>query len=301
MLETKVRQSMTGFASVPGAGLGLAWTWEMRSVNGKGLDLRLRVPDWIEGLEATLRARLSKALSRGNLQLSLRVSSDGDDGQLRLDETQLATVLDAMSVIEDRAMAAGLSLAPSTASEIVGLRGVLTSEASDVDQAALRTAVLSDFDTALQQFLEMRAIEGKNLQDILIRQLGEIETHVAEAQKVIAARTAGQGDRLRQQLARVMENVDGVDEARIAQELALIAVKSDVTEEIDRLLAHIAAARELLTTQGAVGRKLDFLMQEFNREANTLCSKSQNTALTRVGLELKTVIDQMREQVQNVE
>lgn len=296
-----MRQSMTGFASVQGAGLGFTWTWEMRGVNGKGLDLRLRVPDWIEGLEATLRARLTKALTRGNLQVSLRVSSDGAEGQLRLDETQLATVLQAMAMIEERAMSAGVSLAPSTSSDIVALRGVLTTEAGEVDQAELRKAILRDFDAALASFVDMRKTEGQNLQEILARQMAEIKDLVTQAEGAIADRNSGQSERLRSQLARVMENVDTFDEGRLAQELALIAVKSDVTEEIDRLHSHVAAVEDLLATEGAVGRKLDFLMQEFNREANTLCSKSGDATLTQVGLALKTVIDQLREQVQNVE
>lgn len=296
-----MRQSMTGFASVQGAGLGFTWTWEMRGVNGKGLDLRLRVPDWIEGLEATLRARLTKALTRGNLQVSLRVSSDGAEGQLRLDETQLATVLQAMALIEERAMSAGVSLAPSTSSDIVALRGVLTTEAGEVDQAELRKAILADFEAALVSFVDMRKTEGQNLQEILARQMAEIKDLVTQAEGAIADRNSGQSERLRSQLARVMENVDTFDEGRLAQELALIAVKSDVTEEIDRLHSHVAAVEDLLATEGAVGRKLDFLMQEFNREANTLCSKSGDATLTQVGLALKTVIDQLREQVQNVE
>ena len=147
----------------------------------------------------------------------------------------------------------------------------------------------------------MRQSEGAALADIVMRQLAEIESLVTEAEAAIAVRADAQVQRFRTQLARVTDNVDGIDEARIAQELALIAVKSDVTEEIDRLRAHIGAARDLMATEGAIGRKLDFLCQEFNREANTLCSKSGDTELTRIGLSLKTAIDQMREQIQNVE
>jgi len=165
----------------------------------------------------------------------------------------------------------------------------------------MRTALMKTFDAALADFVAMRGTEGAALAEVLAGQLSEIETLVAEAARVVETRRDEQADRTRAALARVMENVEGADEGRIAQELALIAVKSDVTEELDRLGAHVSAARALLAEPGPVGRKLDFLMQEFNREANTLCSKSGSSALTQVGLALKTVIDQMREQVQNVE
>ncbi|MBT52361.1 MAG: YicC family protein [Mameliella sp.] len=296
-----MRQSMTGFASRSGQGLGRNWVWELRGVNGKGLDLRLRMPDGIDGLEAGVRARCAAVLKRGNLQISLKLAADEGDAGLRLDEAQLAAVLAAMHRIEADAMAEGLSLAPSTAAEIVGLRGVLTTEAPEAEPVALAAALLADFDGALSDFVAMRQSEGAALSAILTGQLDEITTLVDDATRAVADRQPQQADRLREQLARVMANTDGVDEARIAQELAVIAVKSDITEEIDRLRAHIAAARDLLAAEGAVGRKFDFLMQEFNREANTLCSKSGDARLTQIGLALKTVIDQMREQVQNVE
>ncbi|SMX35678.1 YicC/YloC family endoribonuclease [Maliponia aquimaris] len=296
-----MRQSMTGFASLSGQGLGRSWTWELRGVNGKGLDLRLRLPDGIVGLEAEVRARAAARLIRGNVQIGLKLAAEDFAGGHRLDEAQLTEVLKAMTLIETEAMHRGLSLAPSTAADIVGLRGVMTTEAPEADAEALRAALLADFDAALDSFLQMRAAEGQALAAVLTRQLDEIEAHVSEAEAAVVERAPQQAERLRQQLVRVMEAVDGVDQARIAQELALIAVKSDITEEIDRLRTHVAAARDLLSAEGAVGRKFDFLMQEFNREANTLCSKSGDARLTQAGLALKTVIDQMREQVQNVE
>ncbi|MDJ0821062.1 MAG: YicC/YloC family endoribonuclease [Paracoccaceae bacterium] len=296
-----MRQSMTGFASEQGSGQGFGWIWEIRGVNGKGLDLRLRLPDWIEGLEPLVRKTAQARLARGNVQIGLRVAAEEGGAGLRLDAGQLAGVLDAMAVAETEAMDRGISLAPSTAAEVVAVRGVLTSEAGQVDQAALRTALMADFETALAGFVEMRGSEGQALQDVLARQLGEIETLTADAETAAKAREAAQTVRLQTQLARVIDNASDVDPQRVAQELALIAVKADVTEEIDRLRAHVAAARDLLGQSGPVGRKLDFLMQEFNREANTLCSKSGAADLTQIGLSLKTTIDQMREQVQNVE
>ncbi|WP_349537336.1 YicC/YloC family endoribonuclease [Sagittula sp. NFXS13] len=301
MKETSMRQSMTGFASAQGSGLGLSWQWELRGVNGKGLDVRLRLPDWVDGLEPLVRAETTKSLTRGNIQIGLKLTSDGAEGTVRIDEGQLSAVLQAMTRIEEEAMQRGLSLAPSTAADVVALRGMLTTEAADVDQDDLRKRLMEDFHSALKSFIEMRLAEGAALSDILNRQLTGIEALVGQAAAAIAARSGAQAERMRGQLARVMENIDGIEEARIAQELAMIAVKSDVTEEIDRLTAHFAAARGLLAQTGPVGRKLDFLCQEFNREANTLCAKSGDAELTRIGLDLKTLIDQMREQIQNVE
>ena len=293
-------RSMTGFASGTGERAPFSWAWELRSVNAKGLDLRLRVPDWIEGLETALRGVLGKSLGRGSVTLSLRLSRDDTAGTLTLNESALEAALEAMKQIEDRAIAAGLSLTPANAADLLGLRGVVETRSADDDTTALQKTLVADFQTVLAKFLDMRASEGRALQDILTRQTDQIAALVQAAHTAVVTRKDDMDRSLRAALERVLTHTDA-DEQRFAQELAMIAVKSDVTEELDRLTAHIDAARELLAQTGPVGRKLDFLMQEFNREANTLCSKSQNTDLTRVGLELKTVIDQMREQVQNVE
>ena len=267
-------ESMTGFATAKGAALGASWAWDLRSVNGKGLDLRLRVPDWIEGLEARLRTRLTTEVGRGNVTLNLRVSRDEGAVELSVNPAGLNAALRAMAQVEAEAMQTGLSLAPATAADILGVRGVLESRGLDQESGPLLAALMVDFETVLADFRAMRRAEGR-------------ATEMAAT--------------LRANLARVLDNADGADPQRVAQELALIAVKADVTEEVDRLRAHIDAARALLSSPEPVGRKLDFLMQEFNREANTLCSKSQHKALTRIGLDLKTVIDQMREQVQNIQ
>ncbi len=296
--------SMTGFAARRGQGAGHSWGWDIRSVNGKGFDLRLRVPDWVDGLELALRGELAKGISRGNVSLSLRVARDGmADGAegLRVNAPALAAVLAAMTAVEQAAMAAGVTLAQGTAADVLAVRGVLDTSAVEIDTAPLRAAILADLPPLLADFAAMRAAEGAALQAVIAGQLDEVARLTAAAAIEAAARREASSMALREAMARVLANADGVDEARLAQELALIAVKNDVTEELDRLTAHIAAARALLTDAGPVGRKFDFLMQEFMREANTLCSKAQALALTRIGLDLKTVIDQMREQVQNVE
>jgi len=296
--------SMTGFAARKGQGAGHGWAWDLRSVNGKGLDLRLRVPDWIDGLEAALRTELGRALGRGNVSLSLKVARDGGaegEAALRVNPIVLGAVLRALGVVEDAAMGAGVTLAQATAADVLAVRGVLDMSSADEDTAPVRAAILADLPALLADFNAMRAAEGTALNGVIAAQLDRIETLTRAAKAEAEARRDATAAALRDALAKVIANTDGMDEARLTQELALIAVKNDVTEELDRLTAHVAAARDLLAESGPVGRKFDFLMQEFMREANTLCSKAQALALTRIGLDLKTVIDQMREQVQNVE
>ena len=295
--------SMTGFAARRGTGAGFAWVWDLRGVNGKGLDLRLRVPDWIDGLEVSVRAEMQKALTRGNVSLTLKVAQDEgrDDTAFRLSDTVLAAALGALGRVEAAAMAAGVTLRQATAADVLSLRGVIDATAQDTDTTPLRQALLADLPALLADFHTMRGTEGAALAAVLTGQLDRIASLTAEALRETAARTATQADTLREALARILSASDTVDETRLAQELALLAVKTDVTEELDRLAAHVDAARAHVADPAPVGRKLDFLMQEFMREANTLCSKAQSLALTRIGLDLKTVIDQMREQVQNVE
>lgn len=293
--------SMTGFASGRGGLDGVDWTWELRSVNGKGLDLRLRVPDWIEGLEAALRARLAKALTRGNVSLTLRVQTADQAGRLTVNAAQLDDVLAALAEVEARAMARGLSLAPSRPADVLAMRGVLESTGAEHDTGPLATALMADVEALLAAFQDMRRREGAALSDLLSGHLDEIARLTEAADSAAQARRPEAEKALREALNRILDTAEGVDEARIAQELALLAVKADVTEEIGRLKAHVAAARALIAEGSPAGRKLDFLAQEFNREVNTLCSKAQSTALTALGLELKARVDQMREQVQNVE
>lgn len=296
-----MRQSMTGFASGQGEALGLTWTWDLRSVNARGLDIRVRVPDWVDGLEQALRALITKRVARGNVTVALRLHASATEPVQELNEAQLDRVLTAMLKIEAEAMTRGLSLTASSAADLITVRGVMDVAHHQSDPIEVRTALIADFGPVLDSFVASRNSEGAALLDVLTGQVDQIADLVAQADTVAEGRKEEQADRMRAAMARVMDAQDGIDEQRIAQELALIAVKADVTEEIDRLRTHVDASRTLLEADGPVGRKLDFLMQEFNREANTLCSKAQSAPLTAVGLELKTVIEQMREQVQNVE
>ncbi|WP_246040452.1 YicC/YloC family endoribonuclease [Roseovarius arcticus] len=301
MTPLSITNSMTAFATGRGGADRIEWTWELRSVNGKGLDLRLRVPDWIAGLEAGLRARLSGALARGNVSLALRIQTGEAGGRLSVNSAQLDAALDAMAEVEARAMARGLSLAPARPGDVLSVRGVLETSEAEIDTTTLKTELMTDFEAVLADFAAMRAQEGAALAVLLTAHLDEIECLTTAAASAAEARRAEMSQALKASLARVLDGAPGADPDRVAQELALIAVKADVTEEIGRLEAHIAAARELLASAAPLGRKLDFLSQEFNREANTLCAKAQSSPLTVIGLDLKAVIDQMREQVQNVE
>jgi len=293
--------SMTGFAARNGENAGYSWAWEVRSVNSKGLDIRLRVPDWVDGLEQSVRGLVAKSVGRGNVNLTLRVQRDEGSTPLNLNTAQLDRILTALGQIEDAAADTNLTLVHCTAADVLNQRGIIDTSMVQEDTAPLLAALLTDLPALLTDFSAMRATEGAALDQVIHQQITSIDELTRDAAKAAEARKDDVAASLRENLARVLENSDGVDEARVAQELAMLAVKSDVMEELDRLNAHVNAARDLMGKTGPVGRKLDFLMQEFMREANTLCSKAQSVELTRVGLDLKAVIDQMREQVQNVE
>ncbi len=293
--------SMTGFASLKGHHAAWSWVWDIRAVNARGLDVRVKLPDWIEGLEAAVRKAVAGAVTRGNVSVGLRLTREAEALSTALDPAALERALAMLAEITHAAEARGFALTAPSAVDIAQMRGVSDAAPEGEDVAGLRAALLAGLPGLLAAFNEMRAHEGTALQAVLEAQLGEVEALVADAQAAVAERQDAQGAALRTALARVMDNVDGADPDRVAQELALIAVKTDVREELDRLAAHVGQARSLLAGEAARGRKLDFLMQEFNREANTLCSKAQFQELTRIGLDLKALIDQMREQVQNVE
>jgi len=292
--------SMTGFAALDMAGDGTCRAWELRSVNGKGLDIRMRLPDRLGRLEKTLRDRLKTRLARGSVSLNLRLSREAASGALSVSEPALLAALAAIAHVERAAMAEGLHMTSARPTDILAMQGVLSNDGAETtlpDDELL----LAEFDTLLTAFLAARAAEGAALAQTLKSQIAQMRPLVAGAAAMAAARSDSAADRLRDNVARLLATSEPMDPDRIAQELAVLAVKTDVTEEIDRLHAHIDAAEALIGTDGPIGRRFDFLMQEFNREANTLCSKSGDGALTQVGLDLKLLIDQMREQVQNLE
>lgn len=294
--------SMTGFASLGGEYQGINWVWEIRSVNGRGLDVRTRLPEGYEAVEKSVKAATAKACARGTVNIGLRVKQGSEAGAPVLNESNLDAVIDAVKTAEERAIEKGLSLAVTRGADLLSVRGVIEmTYAKTEDDADLHKAITADFEKVLADFVAARGAEGASLDAILAKQVDQIDALTKQSAALIDERSAKTEEVFHANVQKIMNNADGVDEARLTQELAIMAVKSDIMEELDRLRAHIAAARELLVAKGPIGRKFDFLTQEFNREANTLCSKSNYTALTQVGLELKTVIDQMREQVQNVE
>lgn len=293
--------SMTAYATKQGALAPFSWHWDMRGVNSKGLDLRLRMPDWIDGLEGKTRVALTKAFGRGNIQLSLRVQHDDADIPLSLNEAMLEKVLVALSRVEDAAMKSALSLAPTSAADIMSIKGVLDNSQDSGDVAGLTKTLLSELDDLIRNFAKMRQTEGTALDAILQGQISRIETLTHQAAVLAEARKPVVAKNMQAALDRVVQDGRDIEPDRVAAELAFLAIKADVTEEIDRLLAHVSAARALLAEGTPSGRRLDFLSQEFNREANTLCAKSNDTELTAVGLALKAQIEQMREQIQNVE
>ena len=296
---------MTGFAALSGEISGGAATfsaqWDMRAVNGRGLDLRFRLPEGLDGLEAELRKRIAARIARGNVSVALKLVRTDPAGAMRLNTQALDNVLDMLAQAEKQAEAKGFALAPMTPADLLGLRGVIDTGPEGSDPAPLIAALLAQIDPLIEAFDIARQREGAAMLAVLSGQVAQIEALEQAARLAATARRGDQGEALRAALARLTDAAPNIEPGRLEQELALIAVRSDITEELDRLAAHCGAARVLLESGAPVGRKLDFLMQEFNREANTLCSKAQHAELTRIGLDLKTVIDQMREQVQNLE
>jgi len=292
-------QSMTGFARREDQFEDVSWVWEFRSVNGKGLDVRLRMPPGFEPLEAQVRKTCQQKLSRGNIQLNLSVSRGDSVYVPSVNEPMLDAVLSAISKIESKA-----ELRASSAVEILGVRGVLDMSDEPDDEKHtenMHKEVLASLGEALSALVDHRGSEGAALYSILSGHLDELE-RLAEVVENDPARSAEAiRERLEQQVSQLADaNVD-LNKDRLHQEVALIATKADIREELDRLEAHIAAARGLLKQGSPVGRKLEFLAQEFNRETNTLCSKSNAVSITESGLAMKVIVDQFREQILNVE
>ncbi|MEM6634943.1 MAG: YicC/YloC family endoribonuclease [Pseudomonadota bacterium] len=292
---------MTGFAAAQGAAEGVRWSWEMRGVNGRGLDLRLRFPEGYGALETEARAAATKRLARGSVTIGLRLAQDGGATLAVPTEGQIDTALTAIAGIETQAQKRGLTLAPVRATDLFWLRFGEGSGEDAGKNERLNAALGASFRDLLDAFCAMRESEGKALKDVLEERLGRTKILVEQARSAAGERGAQVRRAIDAALQRITEATDTVDPERLSQELALIGIKSDVAEELDRLDTHIEAANELLGQSGPMGRKLDFLIQEFNREANTLCAKSQDKALTAIGLDLKLVVDQMREQAQNME
>jgi uncharacterized protein (TIGR00255 family) len=290
--------SMTGFAEAHGAHESARWRWEAKSVNGRGLELRLRVPPGFDSIEAAARMLAGERFKRGNIQATLNLEPQENGRGLRVDAAALAA---AVKIAREVAQETGL--APARVDGLLALKGVIVQDETALDDAARAArdaAVLESLAAAFDALRRARRTEGAKLSAILTAQIGEIEKLTHEAEALAASQPAAFRDKLQAQLKELLGSVS-IPEERLAQEVAMLATRGDVREELDRLAAHVHEARTLVASGDAVGRKLDFLAQEFNREANTLCSKSSDIQLTRTGLALKAAIDQFREQAQNVE
>lgn len=290
---------MTGFARCDGSLGSTSWHWEIKSVNGRGLDVRLRLPPGSDRLEPKIREALQKRIVRGSVNVSLQVAEERRQTVVRVNESVLRQVVDAALTLSRE-----LGGAPPKAEALLALPGVIDTVEEPEDEAEAETRskrMLSDFETALDRFTASRAEEGGRLQAVLEAQIAEIERLVGLAETSPQRSVAAIQARIAEQVRRLMETGQAFDPMRLHQEAVMIATRVDVEEEIKRLKAHVAAARDILRDAGAVGRKLDFLAQEFNREANTLTSKANDEDIARAGLALKAVIDQLREQVQNIE
>ena len=292
-------KSMTGFGRADGARADWHWHWELKTVNARGLDIRMRMPNGLESLEPTLKKSLQSQLRRGAVQVFINIERENAGADVRVN-TDIATKL----MAELKTLAVGLGTEPPSLEALLGIRGVIEVAEPDADEgetAARLKDVAETFDEAIRSLISARADEGAKLHVILESVLDEIEQLVAQADKLAVLAPDAIRKRLETQVTELLAGRAEMPEERIVQEVAMLAGKADIREELDRLRAHITQARTLLLEGEAVGRKLDFLAQEFNREANTLCSKSSDTELTRIGLDLKAAIEQLREQVQNVE
>lgn len=295
-IEMGVLSGMTGFARTDGQAPGWCWTWEARSVNGKGLEARFRLPTGFERLEVKARELAKARFARGNVNATLNLRRETEAGGARIDMVRLRSLLDQAAPLLDSSEVTRPSL-----DGLLALPGMIDSEQADNadDSKALDTALLDSLGAALDALTAARREEGRALTAVLSGHMDEIMRLTGEATAHAATRTESIRDRVAAKFAELLPQ--GLDADRLATEAAAIAVKLDVREELDRLDAHIASARDLLAQGSPVGRKLDFLSQEFNREANTLCSKSADSSLTAIGLSLKNTVDQFREQIQNVE
>lgn len=290
-------ESMTGFARAAGT-VGIhAFAWEIRSVNGRGLDIRVRVPPGLEVLAEAARKRLTGAFARGTLHVNLQVTSDAGPPRPRINEAALAALLQSVERLP-----ASATVTPPSYDGLLGIRGVVEfAEEGGDTLTALEKPVLAGLEEVAAGLKDARAAEGRALEAVLRGHLDAIERLTKDAESHPARGVDAIRERIKTQVALLLEASQALDPQRLHQEAALLAVKADIREEIDRLHAHVAALRLLLDQGGPIGRKLDFLSQEFGREASTLCAKAGDAGLSRIGLELRTVVDQMREQVQNVE
>lgn len=291
--------SMTGFARAQGASGAYAWAWELKSVNAKGLDLRLRLPAGWDAIEAPARAALTKLLARGTISALLTIDRSGAAPSVRVNEDVLGALVDAAKKAATR-----FGVNPPGLDSLLGMKGVIEvadSEERPEEKQAVEKAVVQGFEQALKELSAMRVREGDALKHILSERIDEIAKLTAAADASPARKAEAIRAKLTEQVKTLLDTGEKFDADRLHQEAVMLAAKADIREELDRLNTHVAAVRKLLADGGPVGRKLDFLAQELNRESNTLCAKANDVSLTAIGLDLKAAVDQFREQVANLE
>ncbi|WP_342779222.1 YicC/YloC family endoribonuclease [Denitrobaculum tricleocarpae] len=297
--NTGVLSSMTGFARADGGDGSASWSWEIKSVNGRNLDLRCRLPNGYEDLDPVVRSTMSEAFARGNFQLNLSLDMGKQNTSFQINREVLDQIRDVIAELETE-----VPSAPARLDGLLGLRGVIEAvedEETEEQIQSRKEAMKADLSSAIARLREARQEEGQRLDSVVRAMLERISDLISSAADLAAVQPDALRARLREQVAALLEASPALPEERLAQEAALLITKADIREELDRLRSHVEAAQELLKQAGPCGRRLDFLCQEFNREANTLCSKSSDVELTRIGLELKATIEQFREQIQNLE
>jgi uncharacterized protein (TIGR00255 family) len=290
---------MTGFARGHGVCGPYAWAWEIKSVNGKGLDVRLRLPPGWDAIEVPVRTGAAERVTRGSIQANLTVERSGAQPSVRVNTAVLEAILATM-----RELAPKINASPPSLDGLLSLKGVIEigdTEEREEERRSAEAAAVAGFAEAMSALGEMRRHEGAALARVLSARLQEISALAERADRAPGRRPEAIRARLAEQVAVLLAQSERFDPDRLHQEAIMIATKADVREELDRLAAHVAQARHLIEQGGAIGRRLDFLAQEFNREANTLCAKANDVELTNIGLELKAAVEQFREQVQNVE
>src|SRR5581483_6400105 len=294
-----VLSSMTGFARSHGASGPYVFEWELKSVNAKGFDLRMRLPQGWDELEAFAKKRAAEVLSRGTVYANLTVKRATPSSSVRVNEDVLASVIRVAGMLSGKIDAVAPSIDGLLA--IKGVIEVVEPENDEAEDKAAKQTASAAFDQALAHLVDMRRREGAALKQVLLQRMDEIERLARRAEAAPGRKPDAIKARLAEQIAALLESSDRLDPDRLNQEAILIATKSDIREELDRIASHIAQAREMIAQGGPIGRRLDFLAQEFHREVNTCCSKSNDVELTNAGLEMKNVVEQFREKVQNLE
>ncbi len=291
--------SMTGFTRRGGEAGPFRWNWEIKSVNNKGLEVRTKIPGFLDGFDIEIKKIISSALTRGSVFLNLQVDRAADSERFVVNEARLADLIDVAARYSDQP-----GVVPASIDGLLSVKGVVelvSDEPSDEEQTSLMVALLADLKLLVADLIAARQTEGQRMETFLTKQLNEMQDLMVAAKLAVGDRSIAMRERFTSQVRKLEQSDKPVSDERLAQEIAVMAVKADIQEEFDRLESHFVEATTLLGAEKPVGRRLDFLCQEFNREANTLCSKSGDTQLTKIGVDLKVLIDQFREQVQNIE